>query len=143
MRRIKNCLFQKIYNPPCLLMKQLKLIAFILVFLSAFSSSRGASHKYSTGSASYPIAQDLTTFNTTSFSSSFTLKDNNLDDLDVPLTPKKKIKHRATVTEKSALRTPYIAKSENFKIFKTQLIYGIATTYQIQRHNYLHLYQLF
>lgn len=56
---------------------------------------------------------------------------------------KKKIKHRATTLEQSTLKTPYFSDLINFKLYKKSLIYGIASIYQIQRHTYLHLYQLF
>ncbi|CAA9198664.1 hypothetical protein ACHRVW_12745 [Flavobacterium collinsii] len=64
-------------------------------------------------------------------------------DLDIHFIVKKKIKHRATTSDSSTLKTPYFTKLVHFKIFENGLIYGIATIYQIQRHTHLHLYQLF
>lgn len=64
--------------------------------------------------------------------------------LKVHYVVKKKIKHRATTLEQSTLKSPpYFSDLVNFKLYKKSLIYGIASIYQIQRHTYLHLYQLF
>ncbi|WP_417941182.1 hypothetical protein [Flavobacterium sp. RS13.1] len=56
---------------------------------------------------------------------------------------KKKIKFRATTSEYTTLRPPYYSNLIKFRNYKKSLIYGIASIYQIQRHTYLHLYQLF
>lgn len=119
-------------------MKKLKLIAVILLFLLAFISGSGFS-KYSVEPVLFddqlsPLSSEKSVFSAKTF--------DYKKDADVSII-KKKIKYRATTSENSTLRAPYFTKLVQFKIFKNRLIYGIATVYQIQRHNYLHLYQLF
>ncbi len=63
--------------------------------------------------------------------------------IDLHCIVKKKIKGRATTLEQSTIRVPYFSNLVNFKLYKKSLIYGIAKIYQVQRHTYLHLYQLF
>jgi len=74
-----------------------------------------------------------------SFSSDFSSSKN----LEVHNVVKKKIKSRATTLEQSTIKAPYFSSLINFKLYKKSLIYGIASIYQVQRHTYLHLYQLF
>lgn len=64
-------------------------------------------------------------------------------NLEVHYKLKKKIKNRATTLEQSTIRAPYFSNLINFRLYKKSLFYGIASTYQIQRHTHLHLYQLF
>lgn len=74
-----------------------------------------------------------------SFSSDFSSSKN----LEVHYVLKKKMKCRATTLEQSTIKAPYFSNLINFKLYKKSLIYGIASIYQVQRHTYLHLYQLF
>lgn len=118
-------------------MKKIKFIA-ILLFLLAFISGSGFSN-YSVEPIIFEHQVNSLPSEKTVFSSkAFDYK----KEAGVSII-KKKIKHRATTSENSTLRVPYFTKLVQFKIFKNSLIYGIATVYQIQRHNYLHLYQLF
>ena len=64
-------------------------------------------------------------------------------NLEIHYKVKKKIKARATTLEQSTIKAPYFSNLINFKLYKKSLIYGIASLYQVQRHTYLHLYQLF
>lgn len=119
-------------------MKKLKFIAVILLFLLAFISGSGFS-KYSVEPVIFEDQENSFSSEKSVFSSkAFDYK----KQADVSIV-KKKIKYRATTSENSTLRVPYFTKLVQFKILKNRLIYGIATVYQIQRHNYLHLYQLF
>ncbi|KRB58523.1 hypothetical protein ASD98_23535 [Flavobacterium sp. Root186] len=64
-------------------------------------------------------------------------------DLDIHYKFKKKVRFRATTAESSHIKTPYYSKFLSFLICKSNLIYGVAVIYQIERHTHLHLYQLF
>jgi hypothetical protein len=81
------------------------------------------------------VAADDTLIHSSDFSSS--------KNLEVHYKLKKKIKCRATTLEQSTIKAPYFSNLVNFKLYKKSLIYGIASIYQVQRHTYLHLYQLF
>ncbi|MFD2940052.1 hypothetical protein [Flavobacterium notoginsengisoli] len=74
-----------------------------------------------------------------SFSSDFSTS----KTIDLHCIVKKKIKGRATTLEQSTIKAPYFSNLINFRLYKKSLIYGIAKIYQVQRHTYLHLYQLF
>ncbi|PAM93290.1 hypothetical protein B4N84_18715 [Flavobacterium sp. IR1] len=74
----------------------------------------------------------------------FYSSDFSSNNLEVHYKVKKKTKCRATTLEQSTtIKIPYFSNLVNFKLYKKSLIYGIASIYQIQRHTYLHLYQLF
>lgn len=73
-----------------------------------------------------------------SFSSDFSSK-----TIDLHCIAKKKMKCRATTLEQSTIKAPYLSNLVKFKLHKESLIYGIASTYHIERHPHLHLYQLF
>ena len=120
-------------------MRQFKFISVILLFLLAFIS-RAESYKYPS-ELLVLRSQDKSISSKAPFIPSSALT--QAKDLDIHFTVKKKIKYRATTSESTILRTPHLTKLVNFKIFKNRLIYGIASIYQIQRHTYLHLYQLF
>lgn len=55
----------------------------------------------------------------------------------------KGIKRKATNQENNLLPDFYFTDFITLRCYKGSLIYGIATAYCIQRHTYLHLYQLF
>lgn len=120
-------------------MKQFKLISIILLFLLTFIS-RAEISKYPSDLKKIKSQKSFTTSKISLISTSVLAY---AKDKDVHFTVKKKIKYRAITSESSTLRTPYLIKSTHFKIFKNRLIYGIVAIYQIQRHAYLHLYQLF
>lgn len=121
-------------------MKQFKFISVILLFLLAFISKAESIKQHSFGldifKSQYnfiPSKINLVSRSTLAYAK----------DVDVHFSVKKKVKYRATTSESSTLRIPYLIKLAHFKIFKNRLIYGIESVYQIQRHTYLHLYQLF
>jgi|GEM_PF-698897 len=64
-------------------------------------------------------------------------------NLEIHFIVKNKIKHRATTSYSTILKTPFFSKLLDFKILENKLIYSITTFYQIQCHSHLHLYQLF
>lgn len=119
-------------------MKQLKYISVILLLLLAFIS-KAEINKYPFGLQKIKL-QNSFIISKTNFISKPLLayKDANVREI-----VKKKIRYRATTSESSTLRTPYLIKLMHFKAFKNRLIYGMSSIYHIQRHTYLHLYQLF
>jgi len=73
----------------------------------------------------------------------FSSTDLHNKEIQIHYVVKKKLKYRATTLDSSTLRPPYYSNLIKFRNYKRSLIYGIASIYQIQRHTYLHLYQLF
>ncbi|BFM45187.1 hypothetical protein CFS9_38280 [Flavobacterium sp. CFS9] len=120
-------------------MKPLKFIGIILLFLFSFLS-RGEFGKRPAELTICQLQENFTASEVPQFSSSALVSPK---DLDIHFIVKKKIKHRATTSDSSTLKTPYYTKLVPFRIFNDRLIYGMATVYQIQRHTHLHLYQLF
>ena len=120
-------------------MKKLKFIAVFLLFLLAFISG-SEFRRYAVEPAIYH-SQESFLSSKKPIISYVNLTDSK--EVDIHTKVKKKIKYRATTLENSTLRTFYYSKLINFKIFKSRSLYGMATIYQIQRHTYLHLYQLF
>ncbi|WP_068840528.1 hypothetical protein [Flavobacterium chilense] len=119
-------------------MKNTKFTCILLLFLLLFIKST-ESNKYHAEQDACKNLCELTISDIPQLSSSdFTAK-----ELQIHYIVKKKIKHRATTLDSSTLKTPYYSNLINFKRYKRSLIYGIASIYQIQRHTYLHLYQLF
>lgn len=122
-------------------MKQFKFIIGILLFLFSYLSS--------TGSYKYPSVQKIERTQPSESFSTFKIAQTNFydisqsKDLDIHYKIKNKVRFRATTSESCTLKTPYYSKFVSFVIGKTRLIYGVAVIYQIQRHTYLHLYQLF
>jgi len=122
-------------------MKHFKFIIAILLLLFSYLSG--------TGIYRYPTAHKIEV--TQPYSSSTALKlqkksfydTSSSRDLDIHYKFKKKIRFRATTSESSNLKTPYYSKLVSFIICKSNLIYGVAVIYQIERHTHLHLYQLF
>jgi hypothetical protein len=122
-------------------MKQFKFIAGILLFLFSYTAS--------TGTCKYASAHEI--IQTGQGNLYFTFKNAKANfydmscskDLDVHYKIKNKVRYRATASESSSLKTPYYSKLVSFIICKSRLIYGVAVLYQIERHTYLHLYQLF
>lgn len=120
-------------------MKHLKLLTAFLVFLLSLTAS-SASGKLPESAVHGDKTSAFSTFGK-HLEYSFTLL--NSKDLDVHYKFKNKVRYRATASESSALDLPYITKPAHLTLFKSRLIYGISVIYHIQRHNYLHLYQLF
>lgn len=122
-------------------MKQFKFIIGILLFLFSYISS--------TGTYKYPSVQKIDrTQSSKSLSALKITKTNFYDvakskDVDIHYKIKKKVRFRATTSQSCTLKTPYYSKLVSFVICKSRLIYGIVVIYQIERHSYLHLYQLF
>lgn len=129
---------KQIYSHNCP-MKKIKFISAVFFFLLAFIS-RAECSKYFTG---LEKLKSHTSFISCKIQINSALSRVQTKDLDFHFVVKKKIKYRATTSESITLRTPYLIKLVNFKIFKNRLMYGIASIYQIQRYTYLHLYQLF
>ncbi|PBJ07978.1 hypothetical protein [Flavobacterium sp. ACN6] len=125
-------------------MKYIKLISVFLLLLLAFTTGSASGRSPETAASAHLKAvqfkSDFISFDTTLVSSLFSMK---YKELDVHFKFKSKIKNRATASESDALNIPYNTKSALFTTFRNSLIYGIEVIYQIQRHNYLHLYQLF
>lgn len=121
------------------LMKHLNLLYVFLLLLPAFTAD-SASGRSPEPSCAGHLKTGFISFDNTLITSAFVIK---YKELDVHFKFKSKVKYRATASESDALNIPYSTKSALFTIFKNSLIYGIEVIYQIQRHNYLHLYQLF
>jgi len=119
-------------------MKPIKFI--YIVLLSLLSFFRGTETYQQPVHFSSCITLDSVTADDTLFNSSDYSSSKNLE---VHYKLKKKIKSRATTLEQSTIKAPYFSNLINFKLYKKSLIYGIASIYQVQRHTYLHLYQLF
>ncbi|KAF2508081.1 hypothetical protein [Flavobacterium foetidum] len=119
-------------------MKPIKFL--YIVLLSLLSFFRSTETYQQQAYLSHCITHDSVTtddnlIHTPDFSSS--------KNLEVHYNIKKKIKSRATTLEQSTIKAPYFSNLINFKLYKKSLIYGIASIYQVERHTYLHLYQLF
>lgn len=111
-----------------------------IVLLSLLSFFRGTETYQPIHHVNSCITLDsVTTDDLLSFSSDFSTS----KTIDLHSIVKKKIKGRATTLEQSTIKAPYFSNLVNFKLYKKSLIYGIASIYQVQRHTYLHLYQLF
>lgn len=119
-------------------MKSTKFSFIILLFLLLFIRST-ESYKYHSEPKSVEYQYNYTAEEISQFSSS----DLAAKKLQIHYTVKKKIKYRATTSENSTVKPPYCSNLVKFTLYKRRLIYGIASIYQIQRHTYLHLYQLF
>nr|WP_241774396.1 hypothetical protein [Flavobacterium sp. Root935] len=132
----KQAFLFKILN---LQMKQYKFTAVILLFLLAFISGSGFCKQAVEPAVSHT---KVNFFSSEKYKIS-PITFGQAKESDLHFIVKKKVKYRATTSESSTLKAPYFTKLVHFKIFKNRLIYGIATTYQIQRHTHLHLYQLF
>ncbi|WPO79640.1 hypothetical protein [Flavobacterium sp. KACC 22761] len=118
-------------------MKPVKFI--YIVLLSLLSFFRGAETVQQSIPFSNCITLDSVAADDSLSSSDFSSSKN----LEVHYIIKKKIKSRATISQQSTIKAPYFSNLINFKLYKKSLIYGIASIYQVQRHTYLHLYQLF
>ncbi len=119
-------------------MKNTKFTCIILLFLLLFIRST-ESNKLHAEQNLYKNFCELTTADIPQFLSSDLLN----KEIHIHYVVKKKLKFRATTSECSTLRSPYYSNLIKFRNYKRSLIYGIASIYQIQRHTYLHLYQLF
>lgn len=119
-------------------MKNTKFSCIILLFLLLFvRSTESYQYHYE---PEFVESQHLYTPDEISQFSSSDLADK---ELHIHYTVKKKIKYRATTLDNSTLKSPYCSNLIKFKLYKRRLIHGIASIYQVQRHTYLHLYQLF
>jgi hypothetical protein len=157
LEKIKNCLFFKLLylahyqiyflsflmNPfrgrRILFMKHFKFFCLVLLLSLSFIRSTEP-NRYQ------PELIDSCTLDTVSadeipyfLSSDFSLSKN----LEIHFIVKNKIKHRATTSDSTILKTPFFSKLLHFKILVNKLIYSVTTFYQIQCHSHLHLYQLF
>lgn len=121
------------------LMKYLKLLYVFLILLPVFTAG-SASGRSPEPSCAGHLKTGFISFDNTLITSAFVIK---YKELDVHFKFKSRVKNRATASESDALNILYSTKPALFTIFKNSLIYGIEVIYQIQRHNYLHLYQLF
>ncbi|WP_163399000.1 hypothetical protein [Flavobacterium fluviatile] len=119
-------------------MKSTRFSYIIIIFLLLFIRST-ESHKYHYQTTSPENQCTYTPEEISQFASS----DLAANELQFHYTAKKKIKYRATTLDNNTLKSPYYSNFVKFKLCKSRLIYGIASIYQIQRHTYLHLYQLF
>lgn len=119
-------------------MKYTKFIYIILLSLLSFFRGTETHHQQS-NTFSHCISLDTVSTDDAASYSDFSSSKN----LKVHYIIKKKIKARATTLEQSTIKAPYFSNLVNFKLYKKSLIYGIASIYQVQRHTYLHLYQLF
>lgn len=120
-------------------MKHLQFITVILVYLLTFTTSSASER------AQYceilPVGNQYSTLANPLVCSVYFVKSK---EQNVHYTGKYKIKNRATASDtSSALKVPFLTKSTLFTILTDRLIYGIAVIYLLQRHCYLHLYQLF
>lgn len=120
-------------------MKQFKFISIILLFLLTFTSSTG----YFKYPSEYSICQTQDDFSASEAPSVLSSTIMMSKDLDIHFIAKKKLKGRTAASDNSILKSLFYTKLVHYKIFKNNLIYGIATIYQIERHTHLHLYQLF
>lgn len=66
-----------------------------------------------------------------------------MTDSEIHFIIKKKVKIRTANSEASLLKKYCYSKLFDFKELKENIIYSIASIYKDQRHNHLHLYQLF
>ncbi|MDN3673485.1 hypothetical protein QWY99_10510 [Flavobacterium branchiarum] len=66
-----------------------------------------------------------------------------MTDAEMHFILKKNIKSRVANSETSLLKKHDYSNLFDFKELKEKIIYSIATIYKDQRHNHLHLYQLF
>lgn len=119
-------------------MKNTKFSCIILLFLLLFIGSTESSI-YKAERDLHENLCDLSVADIPQFLSSDLLN----KEIHIHYAVKKKIKFRATTSEYTTLRPPYYSNLIKFRNYKKSLIYGIASIYQIQRHTYLHLYQLF
>ena len=119
-------------------MKNTKFTCILLLFLLLFIKST-ESNKYH---AEQDACKNLCEL-TTSDSPQFLSTDTQNKEIQIHYVVKKKVKFRATTLDSSTLRPPYYSNLIKFRNYKRSLFYGIASIYQIQRHTYLHLYQLF
>ncbi|MCP2025379.1 hypothetical protein L1276_000519 [Flavobacterium sp. HSC-32F16] len=119
-------------------MKNTKFTCILLLFLLFFiRSTESYKYHYEPESVENQFAyspEDIPQFSSTDLQNK---------ELQIHYVVKKKIKFRATTLDSSTLRPPYYSNLIKFRNYKRSLIYGIASIYQIQRHTYLHLYQLF
>lgn len=119
-------------------MKNTKFTCIILLFLLLFTGST-ESNKYHAEQNSHNNLCDISITDIPQILSSDLLN----KEIHIHYAVKKKLKFRATTSECSTLRSPYYSNLIKFRNYEKSLIYGIASIYQIQRHTYLHLYQLF
>lgn len=119
-------------------MKPIKFIYIILLSLLSFFRS-AETYKLPAENTSCIILDSVEADDTYHFSSDYS----SSKSLDLHCIVKKKIKGRATTLEQSTIKAPYFSNLVNFKLYKKSLIYGIASTFQVERHTHLHLYQLF
>ncbi|MFB9110083.1 hypothetical protein [Flavobacterium gyeonganense] len=119
-------------------MKNTKFTCITLLFLLLFIGSTESS-RYKAERNLHENLCDLSIPDIPQFLSSDLLN----KEIHIHYAVKKKIKFRATTSEYTTLRSPYYSNLIKFRNYKKSLIYGIASIYQIQRHTYLHLYQLF
>lgn len=119
-------------------MKNTKFTCIILLFLLLFFRSTEF-NEYHAGQNISKNFCELTNADIPQFLSSDLLN----KEIHIHYVVKKKVKFRATTSDCSTLRPPYYSNLIKFSNYKKSLIYGIRSIYQIQRHTYLHLYQLF
>lgn len=119
-------------------MKKTKFTCILLLFLLLFIKST-ESNKYHAGPDMCKNLCELTTADIPQFSTD----DVHSKEIQIHYVVKKKMKFRATNLDSSTLRPPYYSNLIKFRNYTRSLIYGIASIYQIERHTYLHLYQLF
>lgn len=119
-------------------MKNTKFTCIILLFLLLFIRST-ESNKYHAEQNACKNLYELSTADIPQLLSSDLLN----KEIHIHYFVKKKLKYRATTLDCSTLKAPYYSNLIKFRNYKKSLIYGIASIYQIQRHTYLHLYQLF
>lgn len=157
LEKIKNCLFFKLLylahyqiyllsflmNPfrrrRILFMKHFKFFCLVLLLSLSFIRST-ESNRYQPELIDYCTPDNVSADEIPYFlSSDLSLSKN----LEIHFIVKNKIKHRATPSDSTILKTPFFTKILHYKILVNKLIYSITTFYQIQCHSHLHLYQLF
>lgn len=119
-------------------MKPIKFIYAILLTLLTFHGSV-EHYKYPSELNNYQIQDIFSASDIPQLEPSFLF----MNDVEMHFVIKKKIKTRLVNSETSILKNPYYTSIFDFKVLKENIIYSIATTYKDQRHNHLHLYQLF
>jgi hypothetical protein len=119
-------------------MKKTKFTCIILLFLLLFIRST-ESYKYHAEQNVHENLCELTLADIPQLLSSDLIN----KEIQIHYFLKKKLKLRATTLDCSTVRAPYCSNLIKFRNYKKSLIYGVASIYQIQRHTYLHLYQLF